>query len=379
MDYPLIERHLSGEADATQELRGEIRTLAMRILAHDAYGVPTAADRRKLATEIETEVLELGGTLPAHFVNSALLVTNRRGIERRRTEREEDEGHLPAQVLVTYALRPTELAGPARKAVSHHLGECAFCRGDIERTKIATRETMSPAPAPEPSADPLIADSEVGADIGIEEAAEAALRGLTTAPSAPSTPRPRQQRRGVRSARRGPQTEKRKPRRWPWVIGLVAMGAWFWTQREAPHTGGKMIRNPALAQLASLNIPSSLTFEGLPLDAEGPYDDLMSGDCDTAAARFRTSRKRHPQVGRVWLFEGIAALCGGDHRTAATVLDEARLLMPTSEPAWWRAQTALIAGDEDVAIEALEWVAEYDVTKRREANALIRAVESQRR
>ena len=382
MDYPLIERHLTGDEAATQELRGEIRTLAMRILAHSAYDIPTAAERRKLATQIENEVLELGGTLPAHFVNSALLIANRTGLQRKRTAQGDPEGHLAPQLIATYALRPTELAAPDRKAMAHHLSECAYCQGDVERAKVATRETMAPPTAPKPVEDPFAVNREEDkdADVAIEAAAEAALRELTTTPKAPAkTPKSPRRKRSVHSARRRPSPpEESTSNRWMWVLGLIAVGAFFWAQKDAVHTGGKMLKNPALAQLASVNVPRNLSFDGLPTDAEGPYEDLVNGDCETAAARFRTSRKRHPTVGKVWLFEGISALCAGDHQTAATALDEARNLMPTSEPAWWRAQAALVAGDERAATEALEWVAEYDVTKRTEANALIRSIASQR-
>ena len=51
-----------------------------------------------------------------------------------------------------------------------------------------------------------------------------------------------------------------------------------------------MIRNPALAQLANLSIPSSLTFEGLPIPGLGGSGLLLlvAGLAVTGVARVRT-------------------------------------------------------------------------------------------
>lgn len=119
------------------------------------------------------------------------------------------------------------------------------------------------------------------------------------------------------------------------------------------------------ASIAVTAAPRVEFSESLPEAAETGMMDLARGDCQTAAAHFRTAGRRNPDQPRIRLLEGASLLCAGDAYAAHEVL------LPLSEQKtppdlmwWYLAQSCLLIGDASCALESLATSAEVDARHR---------------
>ena len=158
-----------------------------------------------------------------------------------------------------------------------------------------------------------------------------------------------------------PQPPGPPPGPWPLIRAaipmLVAAGffAWLLWDKESE------VSTSPYASIAVINPPRVEFSESLPEAAETGMMDLARGDCQTAAAHFRTARRRNPDQQKIRMLEGASLLCADKPYEAHKVLHP--LSEQSSPPAlmwWYLAQACLLTGDVSCALEALETSAEVD-------------------
>ena len=122
------------------------------------------------------------------------------------------------------------------------------------------------------------------------------------------------------------------------------------------------------ASIAVLTPPRVEFSESLPEAAETGMMDLARGDCQTAAAHFRTAGRRNPDQSKIRMLEGASLLCAGDASAAHGVLEPlSELNAPPALMWWYLAQACLVTGDVGCALDALEASAEVDPRHRERA------------
>ncbi|MFT5680038.1 MAG: putative Zn-dependent protease [Myxococcota bacterium] len=129
---------------------------------------------------------------------------------------------------------------------------------------------------------------------------------------------------------------------------IAGVAAWMLWERKEANT---------VSPYASLAVVASprVEFSGsLPESAEAGMMDLARGDCQTAAAHFRTAGRRNPNQTRIRVLEGASFLCAGDSKEAVEVLKPlADNPDPSGELWWFLAQACLLEGDASCAMDAL--------------------------
>jgi hypothetical protein len=129
----------------------------------------------------------------------------------------------------------------------------------------------------------------------------------------------------------------------PLVAIIAVLGALLFlrARRQAD-----LAQQPAVAALADRSPPAVPSQDAVPEDAHSALLDLGRGDCDLAAARMRTSRRRNPEAVGICLLEAATWVCAGDG-PAATEAAEAYLQRggePNADLLWVQAQAALLQG-----------------------------------
>jgi len=385
MDDALVARWLDGDSNASTAVRNAIRSTAERVLSHPALAPvvsPQAAaelsddDRRRdLTSRLAQEVMRRRAANASQVKALAIMAASRHAVDAMQAAwPKSGESHLPAQVTVSMALSPAGLAAPMREAAAGHLEECKRCADAIKvvdrivRTQEVTLEDTRREELVEQAA---LAEARAAAsERELRKRRAAARSGDDSAP---------------KNSRRRPDRDARGGGLPAWVYGAVAVlvgavAVGVWRSRSATPSGptGPV---PGVAALADQSPPKIGRLGDLPSEVQFAVGDLASGDCRTAAGRFRSARSQAPDKPRLYVLEAGAFLCAGDSRKAMRALDDldgqaaaGALTVPPSA-SWYRAQAQLLEGDAGGALVSLSDARIHDARHREQATAQTRAIE----
>lgn len=145
------------------------------------------------------------------------------------------------------------------------------------------------------------------------------------------------------------------------IIGLLGWGSWERFQRSQQP-------EPLIVALADITAPTASFSDAFPSAADAAIMSLARGDCLSAAAAFRTARRGHSDMARLWVLEGASFVCAGQPDDARPVLEQ---ILGTDNPPrqgwWYLAQACLLQGDAECAHDALERSIAVDSRHRRQA------------
>lgn len=354
MDDAIVARWRAGESSATTAVRNAVRTVAERVLSNPALRhaegaggralVDDEEKRRELTGAVAKEVMARPVDSAATVTATALMVSARVAVEAIRVGRPRmGTGHLSAPITISVALSPESLPTANRDAAERHLSECHACSDDCRLVREIVRSASS-----------MVHDtSHADLDHAVQDRAEAERDAVADAFE--SAPRPQ---RPIRAARRPNAAVATGPKDGPVLRGLLPLliiggiaGFWWWRgHQEQEH-----LKNlPAIAAFADRTPPVVGADEEIPAYAKEAVRDLRSGDCRTAAARFRTVRRSHPAERRFWMLEGASWVCAGDGAAALAALDP--LSRDAARPTgtdWYRAQALILTGQVADALDAL--------------------------
>lgn len=376
-----VQAWRSGDATATTAVRNGLRALADGLLATPGLGLPEphrsqAEHRRELASQVAREVMQRGGASADELLGLAVMVAARQVIQALRESRVEETGlgHLPPQLVVSYALAADSLSAHARQMCERHLGECAGCEAEVERIRKLLRVGLQgPAPSPEPS--PVrSAPAELPPDAPTQEVRRPPRAGAE--PSRPADPPP--ERAEPRDPRRGPAdprspTAREKPGTprafraqharpsgpsalatwWP-VLAIAAVLLTMVLLRHQERDQAR--RRPEIAALADRSPPSPVPAARLlPAEASGGLHDLKRGDCKLGAMRLGTARQFHPQHRELAWLEARSWVCAGEGERAEAALQAFLDAggQVDAEVLWTQGQIALLKGDLRLALDRL--------------------------
>lgn len=361
--------------EALALLEAGSRQIVENIISSPGFGVSDPKARRVIANAVVGEVMERPARDLDGMVVALIMGACRRCVEnlRRELDRAGTSAHIPAGVLVNVALVPTAMAAPTLAAAEKHLETCELCRSHADFIREATTRVNN-QPAPEvPSSstssdrdlESAMSEAELAED-SAETNAQAANRTLegfarekaselrTTRAQRKPPPKVRSR---VVDPRTGAAVAGSTRKTWLLVIPAVfvlAFGlAWLLDNRE------KIADRPGIRQeLASLAVrppPPLPKLDARPASATPAFQDLENGSCGTAASRFRKTRRKEPNLGLLWYWEGISYICAGNGPEAVQALTGAseHASRDMKDLAWYRAQAALLAGDSHSAIEHL--------------------------
>jgi len=236
MDDALVGRWRSGDATATTAIRNALRSTAERIFGHPALWsalVPQVRPRfqgedarRELTAEIAREVMKRKVETANELQATAMMLAARKAAEALLEGNPQDGGaHLPAPMVVTYALAPAGLAPRVKEALDKHLAGCQHCTSDVrvlerivstpEEVEAAmTAQAAEMAPAPSDMGDDIAALMRQVAEDDRDEAEE--KRGASRGGARPP---PRAEARPAATAKgRGVIKNAEAPRRPAWLI-----------------------------------------------------------------------------------------------------------------------------------------------------------------
>lgn len=388
MDDALVARWRDGDAKASTAIRNAIRSTAERVLSHPALdGVvgPQAASelsddgrRRELTARLAKDVMRRQAANAAQVKALAIMAASRHAVEAMQSAwPKTDDGHLPAQVTVSMALSPAGLAPRVREAAERHLENCKRCRDAIHvvdrivRTQEATVEDTR--------REDLVAEAARAearaADVARQKAREARKR-RSEGKAVKSKPK-------RRKLDRDPE-RKRLPAA---VYGLVALavvggGVWLWMGRDGGGATEKTGPVAGVAALADQSPPEVGRLADLPPEVQFAVGDLASGDCRTAAGRFRSARAQAKDKARLYVLEAGAFVCAGDSRKAKRALDDMDDMtaekggMVPHSASWFRAQAQLLDGEAAAALISLSDARINDPKHREQAAEQVRAIEA---
>ena len=393
MDPRLFSRYLEGDEDAAHTMESELRRFAGKMLGFSAFGIDDPTTINVLAVAAASEAMERGGRDLDSFLAGTVLAAGRRGLEHRRKKSppQTSARHIPPGVLVSAALVPNAMAGPALTAVEQHLAVCKSCKEEMELVRDATSSATAPTARSETPSPPAGRSPEAGRSYEVEHSPEvghssegdrsaAAGRSSPAAALSPQAVDPDIQellKRSVREAvaeqnnaaragspeatgrvgrvmdpRRASRARKKKSLPWGLVISisLVAM-LLFRFGRDCEIDRQPAVRCPEIAALASLLPPPLPDDPGALPEARDALQDLSQGNCDMAANRFRSARRRHPDNWLLWYYEGACFVCVGSAPDAREALDQAASMVedPSEELRWALLQAALLDGDFTLA------------------------------
>jgi hypothetical protein len=400
MDDALVGRWRSGDATATTAIRNALRSTAERIFGHPALWsalVPQVRPRfqgedarRELTAEIAREVMKRKVETANELQATAMMLAARKAAEALLEGNPQDGGaHLPAPMVVTYALAPAGLAPRVKEALDKHLAGCQHCTSDVrvlerivstpEEVEAAmTAQAAELAPAPSDMGDDIAALMRQVAEDDRDEAEE--KRGASRGGARPP---PRAEARPAAAAKgRGVIKNAEAPRRPAWLIMapfflIVAGLGWYLT--ADPEAEQVNADRTALAGLADRSPPEITRLGDLPPEAQLALQDLARKDCRTAAGRFQTARRTLKDKVELYLLEAGSFVCAGDGRRALRTLDELQTARGADAPVpegshWIRGQAFLLEGDGTQALSALSQTEVYDARHRLQASEQIKKV-----
>lgn len=162
-------------------------------------------------------------------------------------------------------------------------------------------------------------------------------------------------------------------RTWLPLVGVLALVGWLGWERYQRSQQPE----PLIVAIADTTPPPASFSEGLPPAADTAIMNLVRGDCQTAAAHFRTARRGAPETARLWVLEGAAFVCAGAPDEARDVLDAITASEAPPSQAWWfLAQACLMQGDTNCAIPALNETILVDKRHRRQAEGQLRQLQA---
>ncbi|MDG1480477.1 MAG: hypothetical protein P8R54_12840 [Myxococcota bacterium] len=133
------------------------------------------------------------------------------------------------------------------------------------------------------------------------------------------------------------------------LVVIIVGAVWSLQGRHAASTPSPY------ADIAITAAPRVEFSDSLPESAEIGMMDLARGDCQTAAAHFRTAGRRNPDHAKIRVMEGASFLCAGDSREAREVLlPLADAPEPSGQLWWYLAQACLLEGDVECALDSLK-------------------------
>ena len=146
------------------------------------------------------------------------------------------------------------------------------------------------------------------------------------------------------------------------LVVIIGGAVWGLRMRHVASTPSPYV------DIAVTAVPRVEFSDSLPESAELAMMDLARGDCQTAAAHFRTAGRRNPDHSKIRVMEGASFLCAGDSREALEVLQPlADVPEPSGQLWWYLAQACLLEGDVECALDALERAEEGAVRYRERA------------
>jgi hypothetical protein len=189
------------------------------------------------------------------------------------------------------------------------------------------------------------------------EGAESEEAATRTAPPRPEGRRATPSRPAFKPSRaQGPEKRGFELRTWLPLLLVVAVGGWWWWSQR--HAERMKTVDPSIAALAVRDPPKVGAGEDVPEYARPGVNLLERGDCRSAAARFRTARRAHPEDRRLWVLEGGSFVCAGDGAGAMQTLEVlSRDKDATPAARWFYAQALLLTGSVGPAEDALGAVA----------------------
>lgn len=398
MDDELVERWRRGDAAAATALRNAVRTIAERMLSHPSLGRSLSPEwrerlgdedqRREITARIAMHVLRQPVGDAAALTAAAVMASGRLAVEALREGRlVGGTAHLPPPVAVSMALAPEGVATVIRQAAERHLAECAACAEDIRVVRTITRAQSVVDRGASPAAiareiqrsdaietpDPAVAHEMVPLEETTEEA-----------PRKPAPPRRSPARPPVSDRRIAALDDKPMPsgarHRWLGLIPILVITAVLIWYGRTRRTAGQPV-DPEVALLADRSVPPAPSAGSLPADARAGIIDLERDDCRSAGAHFRTARRDHPEVARLYLLEGASFVCAGDGRRAIEAFDALSAMGANRDSAglahldWWRAQALLLQGRGRDALLALNSVMIFDARYRAQAAEQVRRLE----
>jgi hypothetical protein len=385
VDDILFKRYLAGDLQALKSLEAGLRFIAESILTKPCFNIGNPQTVRLLVHAVTEEALEHDARDLDSLVASVTSGAACKGIEylRRDVDRLPGSNHTPPTVLVNLALAPNIVTGSSATTAEKHLESCELCRSQIALVRNATSQPPAaetiverPVNVVEPPEAGLVSPVEeitqpvateplpsgAGAFDGHPGTNSDAAKGAPApvADAAMSSPSHiRSVRVGSRTSGRSlpsPQflrTQYQKLLVLPVVFVLAFWGAWF-LKRELSSTSHFTANQ--LASLAARTPPPVLPKDEQPESARAAFQDLEAVHCSAAANRFRQARKREPENGILWYYEGLSFICAGDGAGANVALEGAGRHATTSSQNldWYRAQAALLSGNAESALHYLK-------------------------
>ncbi|HCH64859.1 MAG TPA: hypothetical protein DFR83_18785 [Deltaproteobacteria bacterium] len=395
MDDALVVRWASGDPSARTALRNAIRSTAERVLGHPAFlkaigpevrGKYASEDkRRELTGAIADQVMRQRPATAGQVKVVALMTAGRIAVEALQTGRakaSDGSRHLPPAIVMQWTIVPDTLNPRLKEAAEKHLAICAQCREDLRtmdrivRTLDAVDHETTRAELAEEAAH---VQKSLDETVDLQAAMRSAMKDAREARRAKMQSRARggASSKGGSRALPGAAADAGSSggRAWIPLVTVVLLGAGaLWALRG---DDGSAPTGPVkgVAALADLSAPEVARLEELPPAVQMVVADLGSGDCRTAAGRMRGIVRENPDMPRLGMLEGAAWVCAGNGAKANRILKPLSELEASANPPrqvwWYLAQSQLLMGNVDEALQSLVKAQQEDPRHRARAEAQV--------
>ncbi|MBN1335735.1 MAG: hypothetical protein JXB39_07220 [Deltaproteobacteria bacterium] len=348
MDSEILQRHLEGDPDARLAVERSLRIYAAALLEDPAFRMDDAASRGLLVRSTAAEALNSGGRSEDELLTRVVLTAARHGVEHLRA-RDPVGGsdHLPAPLLVSCAVAPHVVAGPALAAAEAHLAACHACAAQVRIVRDVVRRAVEAARAEEAGGVESYGATPPVPPRDPQEGGEPAARRV---------PMPRPVGARTRATVAPPRSASRlRPALLGLLLGAVVVAIAAPRCQKEPAL--EAARDPSLGSLAQVPEPRPPPIAERASAHVLAFQDLEAGRHALAGTRMRKVRRANPSDVTAWYWEGLAFLCAGQGPAAAEALaavarSPRAVLFPDLD--FYRGQAALMAGDRSAARTALE-------------------------
>jgi hypothetical protein len=398
MDDALVERWASGDPIARTALRNAIRSTAERVLGHPAFlkaigpeerGKYASEDkRRELTAAIADQVMRQSPATSGQVKAVALMTAGRLAVEALQNGRpvaQDGSRHLPPAIVMQLTLVPDSVNPRLKEAADRHLSGCAQCREDLRtmdrivRTLDAVDHQTSRAELAEEAAHVQKALDDT---VDLQAAMRSAMEDARDERRAKLQARA-QKSGGSKKVLPGRSKERPQSALRIWlplvVVVMVAGGAlWAFSGDEPSTSSAEPVQG--VKALADLSPPEVARIEELPGQVQQVVAEFGAGDCRTAAGRMRGIVRENPDLPRLRLLEGAAWVCAGYGTKAGRILQPLSELDVTANrprQVWWYlAQSQLLQGDAQGALESLTRAQQEDPRHRGRAKAQVAQIQA---